>query len=70
MVQADNQYGKVSLAGTPRGGILTKAGVLTLCSHPNRTSRVKRVQFILETICRRLLQPTGRPRSLSPYPSR
>lgn len=44
------QFRKVSLEGTPRGGILTQAGVLTLTSHPNRTSPVKRGQFILENI--------------------
>jgi hypothetical protein len=44
------EFKKVSLAGTPRGGILTHAGILTLTSHPNRTSPVKRGQFVLENI--------------------
>ncbi len=41
---------KVSLEGTPRGGILTHGSVLTITSHPNRTSPVKRGQFVLENI--------------------
>ncbi|HSJ03811.1 MAG TPA: DUF1592 domain-containing protein, partial [Verrucomicrobium sp.] len=44
------EFRKVSLEGTPRGGILTQAGILTLTSHPNRTSPVKRGQFVLENI--------------------
>jgi hypothetical protein len=43
-------FRKVSLEGTPRGGILTHGSVLTLTSHPNRTSPVKRGQFVLENI--------------------
>jgi hypothetical protein len=41
---------KVSLAGTPRGGILTHASLLTITSNPTRTSPVKRGKFLLETI--------------------
>jgi hypothetical protein len=44
------EFRKVSLADTPRGGILTHGSVLTLTSHPNRTSPVKRGQFVLENI--------------------
>jgi hypothetical protein len=40
----------VSLSGTGRRGILTQAAVLTLTSHPTRTSPVKRGQWVLETI--------------------
>ncbi|MFM7180415.1 MAG: DUF1592 domain-containing protein [Verrucomicrobiales bacterium] len=40
----------VSLAGTGRRGVLTHAAVLTLTSHPTRTSPVKRGQWVLETI--------------------
>lgn len=43
-------FRKVSLEGTPRGGILTHGSVLTITSHPNRTSPVKRGQFVLENI--------------------
>ncbi|CAN5674723.1 hypothetical protein BH11VER1_BH11VER1_32220 [soil metagenome] len=44
------EFRKVSLAGTPRGGILTQGSILTLTSHPNRTSPVKRGKFLLENI--------------------
>lgn len=40
----------VSLAESGRRGILTQAAVLTLTSHPTRTSPVKRGQWVLETI--------------------
>ena len=40
----------VSLKGTPRGGVLTHASVLTLTSDPNRTSPVKRGKYVLENI--------------------
>ncbi|WP_435006776.1 DUF1592 domain-containing protein [Tundrisphaera lichenicola] len=42
---------KVNLPeGSPRGGLLTQAGVLMITSNPTRTSPVKRGQFILENI--------------------
>ena len=41
---------RVSLAGTGRQGILTHASVLTLTSHPTRTSPVKRGQWVMDTI--------------------
>ena len=44
------EFRKVSLAGTPRGGILTQGSILTITSHPNRTSPVKRGKFLLENI--------------------
>lgn len=44
------KFQKVSLEGTPRGGILTQGSVLTLTSHPTRTSPVKRGQFLLENV--------------------
>jgi hypothetical protein len=43
-------FRRVSLAGTPRGGVLTQAGVLTIASNPTRTSPVKRGKWILENI--------------------
>ena len=45
-----NDFQKVSLTGTPRGGILTHGSILTLTSHPTRTSPVKRGKFLLENI--------------------
>ena len=47
---AGDGFARVSLAGTPRGGLLTHAGVLTLTSHPTRTSPVKRGKWLLEQI--------------------
>jgi hypothetical protein len=43
-------FRRVSLKGTPRGGILTHASILTVTSNPTRTSPVKRGKYILENI--------------------
>jgi hypothetical protein len=43
-------FRRVSLAGTPRGGVLTQASVLAVTSNPTRTSPVKRGKWILENI--------------------
>ncbi len=43
-------FRKVSLQGTPRGGVLTHASVLAVTSNPTRTSPVKRGKWILENI--------------------
>jgi hypothetical protein len=40
----------VDLTGTPRGGILTQASVLTVSSYPNRTSVVIRGKWVLENL--------------------
>jgi Protein of unknown function (DUF1592)/Protein of unknown function (DUF1588)/Protein of unknown function (DUF1587)/Protein of unknown function (DUF1585)/Protein of unknown function (DUF1595) len=47
---AGDWFRRVSLAGTPRGGVLTQASVLAATSNPNRTSPVKRGKWILENI--------------------
>ncbi|GAA5140254.1 hypothetical protein GCM10023213_22580 [Prosthecobacter algae] len=44
------KFQKVSLQGTPRGGILTQGSVLTLTSGQTRTSPVKRGKYLLENI--------------------
>jgi len=44
------QFRIVSLKGTPRGGVLTHASILTITSDPNRTSPVKRGKYVLENI--------------------
>ncbi len=44
------EFRRVSLTGTPRGGILTQAAVLAVTSNPTRTSPVKRGKWILENI--------------------
>jgi len=44
------EFQKVSLKGTGRKGITTHAGILTLTSHPDRTSPVKRGKWVLESL--------------------
>jgi hypothetical protein len=45
-----DSFQKVTLAGTPRAGLLTQASVLTVTSGPTRTSPVKRGKWILDNI--------------------
>jgi len=45
-----DEFEKVSLAGTPRRGVLTHAAVLTLTSNPTRTSPVKRGKWVLDNL--------------------
>lgn len=45
-----NEFRQVTLADRTRGGVLTQASVLTLTSNPNRTSPVKRGQWILQQL--------------------
>jgi hypothetical protein len=45
-----DDFRRVSLAGTPRGGVLAQASILAATSNPNRTSPVKRGKWILENI--------------------
>jgi hypothetical protein len=47
---AGPEFRRVSLAGTPRGGVITQASVLTVTSNPTRTSPVKRGKWILDNI--------------------
>ena len=44
------EFRKVALTQADRGGVLTQASILTLTSNPNRTSPVKRGQWILQQI--------------------
>lgn len=44
------EFRKVSLAGTPRRGVLTHASILTITSSTTRTSPVKRGKWVLETL--------------------
>jgi hypothetical protein len=44
------QFQRVSLKGSQRGGLLTQASILTITSNPTRTSPVKRGKWILENI--------------------
>jgi len=45
-----DEFRKVSLAGTHRGGVLTMGGVLTVISMPTRTSPARRGKFVLDQI--------------------
>jgi hypothetical protein len=45
-----NEFRRVSLEGTHRGGILTQASLLTLTGRPTRTSPVLRGKWILENL--------------------
>jgi hypothetical protein len=45
-----DEFRRVALADRQRGGLLTQASVLTVTSNPNRTSPVKRGQWILEQL--------------------
>jgi hypothetical protein len=47
---AGGNFRKVALADRRRGGVLTQASILTLTSNPNRTSPVKRGQWILQRL--------------------
>jgi hypothetical protein len=44
------EFRRVSLEGTPRGGLLTQGSILTVTSDPTRTSPVKRGKWILENL--------------------
>ena len=44
------EFRKVDLSGTPRGGVLTQASVLTVSSYATRTSPVLRGRWILENL--------------------
>jgi hypothetical protein len=44
------EFRKVDLSGTPRGGVLTQASVLTTSSYPTRTSVVLRGKWVLENL--------------------
>jgi hypothetical protein len=47
---AGDAFRRVTLSDRRRGGVLTQASVLTLTSNPNRTSPVKRGQWILQQL--------------------
>lgn len=51
------EFQRVSLAGTPRGGLLTQASILTVTSNPTRTSPVKRGKFVLDQLLGTPLPP-------------
>ena len=47
---AGDEFVRVALKGTPRGGLLTQGSILTLTSNPTRTSPVKRGKWVLENL--------------------
>jgi hypothetical protein len=46
----DHDFVRVSMADSPRRGLLSHASILTLTSNPGRTSPVKRGKWILENV--------------------
>jgi hypothetical protein len=59
-------FQRVELKGTPRRGVLTHGGVLTITSHPTRTSPVKRGKWLLEQLLGTAVPPA--PRDIPPLP--
>jgi hypothetical protein len=57
-------FQRVSLAGSPRRGIITHASILTLTSQPTRTSPVKRGKWLLEQMLGG--QPPPAPANITP----
>jgi hypothetical protein len=51
------EFRRVDLSGTPRGGILTQASVLTVSSYATRTSPVLRGKWILENLLNETIPP-------------
>jgi hypothetical protein len=45
-----SEFRRVSLAGTPRRGVITHGSVLAVTSNPTRTSPVKRGRWLLENV--------------------
>lgn len=60
------EFRRVSLTATPRRGVLTHGSVLTITSHPTRTSPVKRGKWLLEQILG--TTPPPAPRNVPPLP--
>lgn len=52
-----NDFRRVDLTGTPRGGVLTQASVLTVSSYATRTSPVLRGKWILENFLNEPIPP-------------
>ncbi|MCA9190790.1 MAG: DUF1592 domain-containing protein [Planctomycetales bacterium] len=49
-IKANDKFELVQFSDSKRGGLLTQASILTLTSNPNRTSPVKRGQWIMQQI--------------------
>lgn len=48
--ETDDEFKRVSLTGTKRGGLLTHGSILVITSNPTRTSPVKRGRWVLENL--------------------
>lgn len=46
----NKEFKQVSLAGTPRGGVITQGSILAITANPTRTNIVRRGKFVLESI--------------------
>jgi hypothetical protein len=62
-----NGFSRVSLADSPRRGVVTHGSVLTLTSHPTRTSPIKRGKWLLEQLLG--VEPPPAPRDVPPLPA-
>lgn len=65
-VPDEDGFQRVSLVDSPRRGIITHGSVLTLTSHPTRTSPVKRGKWLLEQMLG--TEPPPAPRDVPPLP--
>ena len=61
-----DEFQRYSLAASPRRGLLTHASILTLTSHPTRTSPVKRGKWLLEQFLGSTPPPA--PADVPPFP--
>ncbi len=64
---AGEGFQRVSLAGTPRRGVVTHAGILTITSLPTRTSPVRRGKWLLEQLLG--VEPPPPPADIPPLPA-
>jgi hypothetical protein len=63
---AKEGFQRVSLIDTPRRGVVNHASILTLTSHPTRTSPVNRGQWLLEQLL--AMEPPPAPADVPPLP--
>lgn len=49
-VEVGDEFQRISLGGTERGGLLTQGSILTVTSNPTRTSPVKRGKWVMENL--------------------
>ena len=49
-VEVGDEFQRISLVGTERGGLLSQGSILTVTSNPTRTSPVKRGKWVMENL--------------------